>query len=92
MRLYKPLKKQISIKLDALIGNWRVVQKTAVGTNQMNSYLRKVYDLTLGNRNYTANKTCITIKIGYARVSTYEQNLLPSQEQQLKSEGCTKIY
>ena len=31
------------------------------------------------------------VTLGYARVSTYEQNLV-SQEQQLQAEGCTKIY
>ena len=31
------------------------------------------------------------LKIGYARVSTLEQNTA-SQEQQLQAEGCTKIY
>ena len=31
------------------------------------------------------------ITLGYARVSTYEQNLV-SQEQELKKSGCTEIY
>jgi DNA invertase Pin-like site-specific DNA recombinase len=31
------------------------------------------------------------ITLGYARVSTYEQNLV-SQEQELKKAGCTEIY